>query len=608
MTRTLLALVLGLVLGARAADPGGLPVLQRAAESPSARAAAQLLEAEAQVTAEPQALGWILLHAGEARRLAGDLSAARRHFLRVTIDFPQHPARGPASLGLAVIDAGGRAGGNTLATLELVPDAGVPGSLNAERHLLLASAWAREGGPTERVAAALARARELSQDHPDLRRRVERLTLALGPAAPPAEGPPVADDLVAILEVRAALSAGAWADARARAEAFLTRFPDSALAAEARYSARRAELARPPSPRKVAVLLPLSGAWAPPGKNLRAAIESANEHGAVRATLAFYDTAGSAANCVNTLEKAVLEEGASVVIGPLLKDEAVACAPVAQALRVPMLPLTSSDEASGAGDLIHRTFPTTEEQVEALLDEVYDRRALHAYAVLHPQTPYGENAARVFAAAVASRGGKVPTVLPYPADTADFRPLAKQLEARGKPTELYDAIFLPDSYQRVALLASALAFEEIPVGRFRPHGGDDPLVLVGLSAWNNDDLVRRGGTYVLDSIFVDAFDGRSSRPPVTRFLEAWGATGLGAPSVVEAVGWDTMLLVDQALAAGGGLPAALRAVRFEEPGAAGTVGFGGDRVIDREFRLLTVTRGGIVPVDAAWSEGSSPTP
>lgn len=608
MIRLLLVLLLVLGPSARAADPATLPALQKAAATASPRAAAVLLEAEAQTTPDAEALPWVVLHAGEYRRLAGDLGVARRHFQRVTIDFPQHPARPPATLGMAVIDAGGRAGGNTLATLELVPDAGVPDALNAERYLLVASARAREGAPAEKVDAALARARALARGYPDLARRVEKLAGQLAQSRATPAAPPVAEDLAAITAVRASVQSGAWPEVRARAEDFLTRFPTSAYAPEATYALRRADLGRAPQPNKVAVLLPLSGSWAPPGRNLKASIELANERAATHANLAFYDTAGNAANCVKTLEKAVLEEGAVLVIGPLLKDEAKACAPVAQALGVPILPLSSSDEASAAGDLVFRTFPTTEEQVEALLDEVFDRRALRRFAILHPQTPYGENAARVFAAAVAARGGTVPTTLSYAAETNDFRPVAQKLKARGKPTELYDAVFLPDSYQKVALLASALAFEEIPVGRFRPHGGDEPLALVGLNAWNNDDLVRRGGTYVLDSIFVDAWDGRSSRPPVTRFIEAWTSLGAGPPSVVEAVGWDTMLLVDQALAAGGDLPTALRTVRFPEPGAAGTLGFGGDRVVDREFRLLTVSRGGILPVDAAWTEEGAPEP
>jgi hypothetical protein len=159
----------------------------------------------------------------------------------------------------------------------------------------------------------------------------------------------------------------------------------------------------------------------------------------------------------------------------------------------------------------------------------------------------------------------------------------------------YDAIFIPDSYQRVALIASALAFEEFPVGRFRPHQGDKALPLLGLNAWNNDELARRGGNYVLDSIFIDAFDARAQDLPVDNFLSAWRERGKGDPTVVEAVAYDTARLLAQAVASGGEPLAALYSARLADP-VAGTIGFGADRQIQRAWRLLTVTKEGIRPL------------
>ena len=44
-----------------------------------------------------------------------------------------------------------------------------------------------------------------------------------------------------------------------------------------------------------------------------------------------------------------------------------------------------------------------------------------------------------------------------------------------------------------AMVASALAFEEFPVGKFRPKRDMTPVTLLGLNAWNNEELARRGG-------------------------------------------------------------------------------------------------------------------
>lgn len=607
------------------------PVVSQALIMANRKAAAASIEAEAQTTADANQLAVLLLYAGELRRLNGEPALARKHFERVAGDFPSSPARNPAKLGLAVLDANGAASGNTLATLELIGDSGVPDTLNADRYLLILQEAAARATPAELTALAK-KARAYAAGDKEVARRIQKATERwIGEVPPPVPtGPKAPPDLAAIESMRRDLAAGELAEAGEAARKFLESFPDSPFAREAGYAVRRADKGVKSDPKRVAVLLPLTGDYAIPAGNLRHAITLANEVGGNRATLVFKDTAGKPEQCVAMLEAAVIDEGAAIVIGPLRKEEALTCAPAAQALHVPMLTLSSAVELAAVGDQVFRPFPATEELVEGLLDEVYDRRGLHQYAVLHPKTAYGENAARAFAAAVTRRGGTVLASIGYDPEATDFRSVAKQLgqkdyKARasefaslkaqasargGDPSKVvlppqvdFEAIFIPDSYQRVALLASSLAFEEFAVGSFRPRVGDMPIQLCGLNAWNNDDLARRGGNYVLGSIFVDAFDARAKDSATAQFVDRWRDDAPADPSVVEAVGYDTMGLVLAAIAAGGDPGTALLAARLEN-GVAGTRGFAADRHADRSWRLLTVTRSGI----ASLEEAEAPPP
>jgi len=642
MTRRLLALLLVMTAFALPSGAGErLPgVVQRALDAPSRRSAVTLLEAEIPGTTDPAVLPWLRLYAGEMRRLAGELPEARAHFEVVAADWPSSPARQPAVLGMAVVDAGGTAGGNVLATLGLIPDANVPDTLNADRYLLLADARAAQGAPADEVATLARKARAYAATDREVARRIAKATeswlvaanntVAEDPAANAAPG-----DLGAIQRIRAALAAGRFEDAARDAAQFPATFPDSPFVKEAEYAVRRAQKRVVSDRRKVAVLLPLTGDYALPAANLKAAIELANREAATPATLVFHDTAGKPEQCVKVLETAVLEQGASVVIGPLRKEEALVCGPAAQALQVPMLTLSSSAELVAVGPLLFRPFPSAEEQVAALLDEVMDRRGMRSFAVLHPRTSYGSGAAAAFQAEVTRRGGEVLQVVGYDPASTDFRSSAKalggkdykaraaeyaslkaQAAARGgdpskvvlPPEVAFEAIFIPDSYQRVALVASALAFEEFPVGAFRPRAGDAPITLLGLNAWNNDELARRGGKYVIGSVFVDAFDVRSSDAATARFKDRWGGVSDTEPSVVEAVGYDTMLLVNAALAQDGDLASALAGVRIED-GIAGTSGFAADRHAVRAWRVLTVSSSGVVPLgNDPRPTGSDPAP
>lgn len=591
------------LLAALLAGPGGdskLPgVVQKAVAAGDPAAASQLLEDAARTTTDPVALAWIELYAGESRRLAGDAAKARAHFEQVAVTWPGHPAKNPAVLGMAVIDAGPLPTGNNRATLELVAADNVPASLEVDRHLLLLRALQADGAPADALAAQVTKARRAAGNELALLEKVKA-------AAPPTEGPPAlgGPEPVALAALRSAVDDRRWTDAAALAADFQRRFPGSSAAEEVGWLGRRA--AAPNDPHKVAVLLPLSGQYAPAGASVKAAVQLSNEAQRSVADLSFLDTQGKAEGCKAALQKAVLEQGAGIVVGPLLKEEGASCAPVAQAMRVPMVLLSSSGEATAAGDFVFHAFPPLDDQVGALVEELYTKRGLGRIAILHPANNYGEAAARAMTTLATAAGAKVVLTTPYDPATNDFRTVAKTVKAKLTSPGV-DAVFVPDSYARVALVASALAFEDVPVGRFRA-GGVNPVVLCGLGGWNNDDLARRGGTYVLDSIFVDAFYPRAADPGTGRFMDAWSAHQSGPPSLVEAVAWDTMALVDAALGTGGARPLDLLKGATLASSATGASGFDTRRELSRSMKLLTVTRDGIAPLDAALGAPESPTP
>ncbi len=604
-----------------AADAPPSDLIKKANDASSHKAAAALYEAAYAASAD----AWVLLHAGEERRLNGETRIARAHFEEVAANYPTSSAKDAAKLGMAVIDAAGRAGGNTLATLQLYKGGTIPGTLDADRWLLIAGAARAEGQP-EAARSALKKAVSAARNTRE-EKRVTRAADEARAALPVVDAPNRADanvpaDQSAILRVRAALSDARFTEGKTAAEAFLVDFPDSPFRREADYAVQRADNRVVSDRHTIALLLPLTGDYAIPGGNLQAAVElGLGDH----ATLVVHDTAGKGDTCVAALEKAVLEEGAAAVIGPLTREESLPCAAAAQAMRVPMLTLTTSEDVVSAGDQIFRTSASTGQQIKALLDEVNGRRVMKRFAVLHPKNAFGENAAKGFAAEVAVRGGEIVIDIGYDPESKDFRSLGKELgrkdykarsgefyrvkqeieRAGGDPDKAtlpplidFDAIFIPDGYQRAALIAAALGFEEFPVGSFRPKRDSTPLPLLGLNAWNNDEWPRRGGKFVIDSIFVDAFDARVQDPAVVRFVEAWHARGKGEPTVVEATGYDTARLLAVALQSDiADVASAIQAAELPDP-VAGTLGVAPDRQARREWRVLTVRKDGIGPLDA----------
>lgn len=626
-------LLCGLALWSPVHAASGPPaVVRNAASAESPRAAAALL-VEAQAAATPDDLPWLVLYASEYARLAGDTGPAREGFSRVAADFVAHPTREPAKVGLAVLNANGRADGNTLATLELISEAGVPGSLNADRWLLVAAAR-ESGGDAAKVREALRRAEASGRGTSQAARvsaAAAELRKRLGSSTPPprkeaADGRPA--DLVAIEAMRADLVAQRFSAVSDASTAFAAAWPESPFKAEADYAGKRAARKTPIRRNVVAVVLPLTGEYALPGGQLRDAIKlSAETLGGIE--LVVSDTGGSAEGCKAAVEKAVVELGAAVVLGPLTREESLGCAPTAQALHTPMLPFTSAEDVLLVGDQLFRAYPAVSDQLSALLDEMMGARGWGRFAIASPRNAFGEGAARTFTALVEARGGAIAATADYDPASTDFRSVAKVLgrkdykaragefaavkgsaaRAGGDPSKVtlppkidYDAIFVPDGYQRAALLASAFAFEEFPIGGFRPHRDDVPLGLVGLNAWNNPEWPRRGGDYVQGSLFIDAFRSDDPRPEVRDFVERWRDRGAGDPGVVQAVGFDALRVAAAALRAEGPDVAANLLALDLLPTLTGIHGFTPERAARRDWTLLTVRRGAVA---ALYADGAN---
>ena len=231
------------------------------------------------------------------------------------------------------------------------------------------------------------------------------------------------------------------------------------------------------------------------------------------------------------------------------------------------------------------------------------------FAILYPDNSYGQTARDLFSSAAAAKNVEVVRRQSYDPGATSFLDVARKLgdkrsssgsgnAASNPPTIDYDALFIPDNHKRVALVASSLAYEEFPVGSFRPTYSSRGLLLMGLNGWNNDRLSEAGGQYVQGSIFVDAFWARDNDPTISAFVSSYQGDFGRAPGVVDAVTYDAARLLAVAVKANQGqrkeLLDALSAAQLSSPVSAGSR-FGADREFDRDLMVLTVTSSGIRP-------------
>lgn len=628
--RFFLALALSLATcAARRSAVAPPEIVVRAAEQGATdrKGAIKALEDYLAGTPDPAVAPWAMVWAGEERRLNGESARARTWFEKVAESFPTHALKDAAVLGMAVVDADTSLSGNTLATLQLIADEHAPATLNADRYRLLARVTADEGSSPGQARGYAKKALDYASGDPSVLARVRRTVGDLikdggGPAAAPT-------DADAFEQIRAAMQLHDLKGVIAQAEAFALAFPDSPLAPNAAALHRRAAAGDPATAGRVGVLLPLSGEYAVPGSHLKEAISLANDAEGSPLDLQFVDTAGDPAKATAALDDLLLKKGCVAFIGPLLKPEVQAVSDAAERYEVPLIGLSQSANPAtvrggGSADsaYVFNGALTVDQQVSALLDEAMTRRALQNFAVLYPKNSYGENAKDIFVASVTARGGTAKHVVSYDPEAKSFLDVARLLgqqddkaragelyrlrraaEAAGQdpskvtvpPVIEFQAIFIPDNPRRSSLVASALAFEEYPIGTFRPHRDDVPVLLLGLNGWNSPDLVAVGSRYLYGALFVDAFT--EDDPAAGAFIDRFQGALDRKPMVLEATAYDTTRLVAEAVQQGGADRAAVRdalnRVQIKAPVARGSQ-FGAGGAVNRELYVLTLTSKGIV--------------
>ncbi|TVQ92174.1 MAG: hypothetical protein EA397_07380 [Deltaproteobacteria bacterium] len=562
----------------------------------------------------------IELYLAEQHRLLDEQRPAKRLFRSVSRSSSALSRGG--ELGLVVLDGLHDLDDEGMALLRSVSEADLPDSLNAERHLLLAAvaAKANQAGPAGEHSrqALLFAASDPSVDR-DVRRRLQRL---LEGELPPLEPEPV--DHVAAIE--RALAEGDADKVSLLADQLRSMVePGSDLSLYLDYLTPRMGAA-PLNPKLVGVLLPMSGKYRGVGAQIKTAIEKGIEDVGPGIKLQFVDTMDGEDATVKQLEELVLKRGVGMVVGPLRSELAEPVSAAAEALRVPMIGLHQDSTASANRDFVSDGIATPRAQIRALLDYVFEDRAFERFAIFAPDTPYGNAAADLFAEEVKERGGEIMVREHYAADEADlipyakalgrkdyearraeFRELKREIEEKGgdpkravlPPVIDYDAIFLPDNHRRIPVAAAGLAYEEFSIGQFKLDKEVDPLPLLGLSGWNNAELVTSGGPYVRDSVFVDVW--LPSSPAAESFSRRYEAQTRRKPNSLEAQAFT----VGRILAALGKVQVEDRTELLEalrtlegEPSATGgrRISLAEDRV-DHLLRILTLDNEGIREIE-----------
>ncbi len=272
-------------------------------------------------------------------------------------------------------------------------------------------------------------------------------------------------------------------------------------------------------PRRVALLLPLSGGAANVGQTLLNSAQMALfEVSGPGLVLQVYDTKGTADGAVRAADLA-LHQGVRLIIGPLFSPEVKAVAPKTQGLNVNIVALTSDPATATKGVFIlgHQL----QQQVERVA--LFARsRGLTVFTALAPDDEQGRQAVQALRKAVTAADGLVTAVEFYDPASADLTPAVRRL-AQQKP---FDAVLIPDKGSRVKGVAPLLPYFDIDLQATR---------LLGTQRWADGDL--RHEPAVVGGWYAAPFS-----PAQTRFIERYRRAFGANPSAIASLAYDAVAL------------------------------------------------------------------
>ena len=181
-------------------------------------------------------------------------------------------------------------------------------------------------------------------------------------------------------------------------------------------------------PVKVAVLLPLSGANADLGKAMLEAAQLALfTTGNDRLTLVPRDTSGTPDGAANAA-RAVIAEGAQLILGPLLAAEVDAVKPVASEAKINVIAFSTATQLAGDNVFLMGFLP----RQEVVREVSFARESgVSRFAALAPNTEYGRVMTDALREAAAQAGGTIVKTETFDPRVGDAGPAVQRLLGSG---------------------------------------------------------------------------------------------------------------------------------------------------------------------------------
>lgn len=344
---------------------------------------------------------------------------------------------------------------------------------------------------------------------------------------------------------------------------------------------RLPDMAANATPVRVGIILPFTSSSAPTRALAASMIKAAQlamfDAGNANILLMTADEGNGGAGAASAAQQ-LLAQGAEVIVGPLFGPSVSAVAPIARDRAVPVLAFSTEKTVAGNGAYLLSFLPQNE------VSRVVGYAAANGhrqFAVLAPQTAYGDVTKDAFTDAVTAARAKIVDVERYAPNAGAVAGPAEAVAKSGA-----DAVLIAQGGVILRAIAPTLSLD----GATR-----DKVKLLGTGLWDEDAALMREAS--LQGSWYAAPAPNADAEFVGKYRAAFGA----APAQLASLAYDAVSLV-ALLAQGKPYHRFTRAALVDPNGFSGVNGifrFKADGTSERGLAVLEVTANGPVVVSPA---------
>lgn len=351
---------------------------------------------------------------------------------------------------------------------------------------------------------------------------------------------------------------------------------------------------------KIGVILPLSGRFYEFGEAIlqgaKLAVEQFNRGADVKVELDVRDDAGEPVRAASMGRRLATDSTVAALVGSHGEEASLSLSLVSAAQNIPLVcPTADAPGLDDIGNTVHVLNRTDPQLAATVADASVRMMGLHTFAVISEDDERGRLLAGGFIDNIRKAGGAVVASLSYPEETSNFENQMAIIQRY-----LPDAIYLTAKSDMITQLASQVHYYGM--------GG---VQLIGGEYWDSERVIRMGGDYVDGGLFSSPFYKESELLRWQSFKEEYESLYRRPVNRYSAYGYDAVGLILNSLervpASRMGLARNIRS-GAKYHGATGVYSVGEDGRVQRDYFVLRLASGNIVPAGSLSGGGETSEP